>query len=1429
MSKHSSSRCRLLVILSALLVSSASALTVTFNSAADIPVTSAGYTASGTLTLVLNFAPSAGTALTVVKNTAITPISGTFTGLAHGGTISASYGGRSYSFIANYWGGTGNDLVLVWPDMGLAAWGGNTAGAIGDGSTTNRLAPVEVNASGMLAGKTVLATSSGYEHTLAVASDGKVYAWGGNGFGQLGDGTTTQRTTPVQVVSTGVLAGKTVVAIAAGASHSLALTTEGKVYAWGYDAYGQLGDGLGSNADRSSPIAVDMSGALAGKTVVGIAAGAHHSLALTADGLVFAWGDSVSGQVGQGDFGFAYASPNQVTSDDPAVTGKLSVAVSAGQFHSLALLADGTIAAWGRNVEGQLGDGTTTDRSRAVAIVQNGALAGKTITALSGGGWHSMALSADGKTFTWGYNGYGQFGNGTNNNSSLPLAVLQGYTVTSIAAGYLHSLVLTSPQDILGSGQGANGELGDGNVVTYSTLAVQVSASGVLANRRYLHLPTMPTARHSIVAASKSPEIKLEDNGFVPALPLSSGSSVPFPTLGLGQNVSRTFTVTNAGTLPLTGIVVTVDGAQSADYTLTQAPASTLAVGAATTFVIRFAPSASGLRVAAFHVSSSDPDQPVVHVNLDNTGVSPGQLDTFNANGFGGSAQVLAAAVQPDGKIVIGGSFTSVGGVARNYIARVNADGSLDAGFNPKADSIVYCVAVQPDGKILLGGFFTSLQPNGAASATTRSRIARLNPDGTLDTGFNPNANNSVFCLAPQPDGKILLGGGFTSLQPNGAASATTRNRIARLNSDGTLDASFNPNANSDIVCVHVQQDGKILLGGGFTTLQPNGAASPTTRNRVARVNADGTLDTGFDPNLNSFPYCMSAQPDGKILIAGFFTALQPNGAASPTTRNRVARVNTNGTLDAAFDPNVNGDVRSIVLQTNGKIVMGGNFSALQPNGAASATTRNQIARVHADGTLDMGFDPNAGLFVNGVAMQPDGKVLVHGNFATLQPNGAASPTARQSLARLLNESATQILTAPDANSLLWTRGGGAPEVSLVTFEQSLNGGASWTSLGAGTRVGTSGNWQLTGLSIPIGVPVSLRARGVIAGGAYNGSIGLAETVIATQFNAPEIAVEQPALSNIADGGSRSFGSVALGSNASLTFTIKNTGTGDLTGLGITIDGANAADFTVTAAPTAPVAPGSGSTTFVVRFAPAAAGSRTAALHMSSNDADENPFDIILNGAGNAPPSGGTMTLNPASPVTAGALLNVSFAGWTDPDAPLTYQVLVDNVAVAAASTSASINFTGPAATGSHTLKGIITDALGLSAEVTQSFTVITAQQSWRQTYFGTTSNSGNAADTFDFDLDGLPNLIEFAFGLNPTLASSMQLPQAQRSGGNFTVTFTQPASVSGITYGAEWSTSLAPGSWTTITDSGSGSTHTFSVPVGANSKLFLRLVVTSP
>src|SRR5262249_24941164 len=281
--------------------------------------------------------------------------------------------------------------------------------------------------------------------------------------------------------------------------------------------------------------------------------------------------------------------------------------------------------------------------------------------------------------------------------------------------------------------------------------------------------------------------------------------------------------------------------------------------------------------------------------------------------------QVFAIAQQPDGKFVLGGPFysaNSILGQTRNRIARLEKDGRLDQTLNfNMIGSDVIATAVQPDGKILIGGDFNSVL------GVARNNIARLNPDGTLDTTFNPNANSSVASLVVQADGKIVVGGSFTAFAPNGGASIT-RNNIARLNADGTVDPAFDPNANYWVNPVALQADGKILIGGSFTALAPNGGPS-VTRGFIARLNTDGTVDTTFTSGgPNAQVYTIAVQPDGKILIGGQF-----NDGGSAVAHNYIARLNTDGTVDAAFNPNADNTVLTISVQSDGKILVGGTFN----------------------------------------------------------------------------------------------------------------------------------------------------------------------------------------------------------------------------------------------------------------------------------------------------------------------------------------------------------------------------------------------------------------------------------------------------------------------------------------------------------------------
>jgi len=343
------------------------------------------------------------------------------------------------------------------------------------------------------------------------------------------------------------------------------------------------------------------------------------------------------------------------------------------------------------------------------------------------------------------------------------------------------------------------------------------------------------------------------------------------------------------------------------------------------------------------------------------TYAQPGALDlTFNP-GTGPDNTLFTTSIQSDGKIIIGGNFTSYNGITRSRIARLNTDGTLDTSFNlgTGADNVVYTTSIQSDGKIIIGGDFTTY--NGIA----RNRIARLNTDGTLDTTFNPGIGVSalVWTTSIQSDGKIFIGGDFTTY------NGITRNRIARLNTDGTLDTTFNPGigAGSIVLTISIQSNGKIIIGGQFASY--NGIPS----SGVVRLNTNGTLDTTFTfQDLTNSIFSVSIQSNGLLIIGGFNTYSVANFKG-------IARLNTNGFFDSTFNigTGVNTWVRSTSIQSDGKIIIGGVCSSYND------VLINNIARLNTDGTLDNTFNPGTGANNNirKSLIQSDGKIIIAGDF----------------------------------------------------------------------------------------------------------------------------------------------------------------------------------------------------------------------------------------------------------------------------------------------------------------------------------------------------------------------------------------------------------------------------------------------------------------
>ena len=484
-----------------------------FTSATTVPISASGYNATGNgVNLTLGFAPPTGTDLMVVKNTGLAFITGQFSNLTQGQVVNLTYNGVTYKYVANYYGGTGNDLVLHWAYQDLATWGYNEFGQLGNNSFTDSGVPVLATQSGVLAGKTVVSVSAGIWHCLALCSDGTVAAWGDDLEGELGNNRATNSSVPVLVTQSGVLAGKTVIAVDTCGWHSLALCSDGTVAAWGANTLGQLGNG--STTNSSVPVLVNQSGVLAGKTVVQIAAGADFNLALCSDGSLATWGYDTTNQ---------YNVPVLVTQSG-VLAGKAVVSISGGRCHSLALCSDGTLVAWGYGWSGQLGNNSTTDSSAPVLVTQSGVLAGKTIISVAAGTAHNLALCSDGTLAAWGWNVAGQLGNNSTTDSLVPVLVTQsgvlaGKTVVSISAGQTLSLALCSDGTLAAWGFSGIGLLGNGGT-TDSSVPVLVTQSGVLAGKM---VGTVSTGGSSGIALAAVPNTSNQLSN----LTLSAGTLSP--------------------------------------------------------------------------------------------------------------------------------------------------------------------------------------------------------------------------------------------------------------------------------------------------------------------------------------------------------------------------------------------------------------------------------------------------------------------------------------------------------------------------------------------------------------------------------------------------------------------------------------------------------------------------------------------------------------------------------------------------------------------------------------------------------------------------------------------------------------------------------------------------------------------------------------
>ncbi len=385
--------------------------------------------------------------------------------------------------------GAGHSLA-VRTDGTVWAWGMNSSGQLGTGDTVERHIPTKVvgpGGAGFLDG--VVAVGAGYRFSVALKSDGTVWAWGDNSYGQLGTGTTEPSTVPVQVrdtSGTGFL--HDVVAISVGCLHCLALLSDGTLLAWGSNRQGCLGIGTSDYSPHPLPVRVkDSTGTDFLRGVRDLCAGSAFSLAVVDDstediyGIVYSWGANNSGQLGNDTVTSRYL-PAPVLSPDGLgfLSGAVSVSATPNGVlftngHSLAVMSDSTLMSWGRNTNGQLGDGTTTNRYRPVAVLDSGGTGVLTgVVKVCAGMEHTVALLCDGTVWTWGENIYGELGTGPGPGRTTPgqvlgqdgIGTLEG--IVDVSSSHCHNLALDADGRVWAWGRNDHGQLGDGTVVDRS-------------------------------------------------------------------------------------------------------------------------------------------------------------------------------------------------------------------------------------------------------------------------------------------------------------------------------------------------------------------------------------------------------------------------------------------------------------------------------------------------------------------------------------------------------------------------------------------------------------------------------------------------------------------------------------------------------------------------------------------------------------------------------------------------------------------------------------------------------------------------------------------------------------------------------------------------------------------------------------------------
>ncbi|MBI3043893.1 MAG: Ig-like domain repeat protein, partial [Betaproteobacteria bacterium] len=967
--------------------------------------------------------------------------------LAHGQVTSLAQGSSAYHALA------------VNADGTLLAWGWNANGQLGDGTTTNRSKAVRVDGiSGVIA---AVASETG---SVALKSDGTVWAWG-----DLTNDNAV-RPVPLQVVN---LAGMT--AVAAGRFHALALGSDGTVWAWGYNGNGQLGD----STTTSRGVPVQVSG-LSGVTA--IAAGESSSYALMTDGTVWAWGYNGTGQLGDGS---TTQSPVPVQVKDAAGTGFLTGvgAITAGRYHAAARLTGGTVWAWGYNGSGQLGDNTTTDSVLPVQVKDaagTGVLSGVSAIAATG---HAMrARLSDGTVVAWGYNGYGQLGDGTNTSRSLPVSVIGGANITAIAGGSDHTFMLRNDGAVLAAGYNVDGQLGNGTTVAASTpVQVYLGSSQIAlgSSSNPANPGAMLTLTATLTGSSPTGTVTFKDGATTLAVAAVSAGVASYTTNTLTEGVHR-ITAEYSG-----------DGANNPESsgTLIQT------VGAFG-LALKVATGSSAAHALAMK--------------------SDGTLLAWGANGYGqlgdgtttsrskavrvdGISNVIAAAASESASIAIVGGATPAQNtvwawgdlINDNAVRPVPAQVANLTGVTAVAAGRFHALALKSDGTVWAWG----QNNNGElGDTTTTGRALPVQVSGLSgvvavaageDSSYALKGDGTVWAWGYNGSGRLGDGSTAQSLVPvqvsgltNVSAIAAGQTHAVALKTDGTVWAwgygYYGPlgDGTSDDRLTPVQSaiTGVIAIAAGYLTtraLKPDGTVWAWGYNGYGQL-GDGSTSNRYLPVVVTGVSGIMAIADG----VGFAFLTRVDGAIYALGYNANGALG-NGTTTAASTPvQVYLGASSMVLASSSNPATTGADVTLTATLTGTSPTGTVTFR---DGSTTLATVP----VTTGTASYTTNTLTegVHRITAEYSGDGSNNPEGSGVLVQTVGAFglALKVAAGPAANHALAVKSDG----TLLAWGYNSNG-----QLGDGTTTSRSKAVRVDGISGVIAAAASESASIAIVGGA---------------------------------------------------------------------------------------------------------------------------------------------------------------------------------------------------------------------------------------------------------------------------------------------------------------------------------------------------------